>query len=87
MDLTAPAKRFQFLSRCSECPADTVIANVPFSDLGKIAGSSSLIIEALGFTMRVKPADIQSLRRFIRTVQDGIRIEKAAALPASTVNS
>jgi hypothetical protein len=70
-----------------ECPADAVIVNVPFSDLGKIAGSSSLIIGALGFTMRMKPADIQSLRRFMRTVRDGVRIEKAVALPGSTVNS
>jgi hypothetical protein len=75
LDLTAPGKRFQFISRCQDCAADTIVARMPFSDLRKIAGSSSLAIEALGFTVRMKPEDLQSLRQYVQTVQEGVKIK------------
>jgi hypothetical protein len=75
LGLTAPGKTFQFISRCEDCAADTVVTRMPFSDLCKIAGSSSLTVEALGFIIRMKPEDIQSLRQYVQTVQEGVRIK------------
>ena len=74
MDLTAPGKTFQFISRCPDCASDTVIARMPFDALHSIANSSTVGINALGFTARLKPADLQSLRKFIDVVGDGVRI-------------
>jgi hypothetical protein len=81
MDLTSPGKKFQFtyhgvcdLSSGESCQSDTVIAQISFSDLHKIAKSKSLKIEALGFTLNMKPGDIQSLWRYVETVQNGVRL-------------
>jgi hypothetical protein len=75
VDLTAPGKTFQFVGRCQDCAADMIIARMPFSDLCRIAGSSSLTIEALGFAAHMRPEDIQSLRQYVQTVQGGIRLK------------
>ena len=75
LDLTAPGRTFQFLSRCDGCFADMILASVPFSDLGRIARSRSLTIEALGFATHMKPADLQALREYMKTIQNGVRIK------------
>jgi hypothetical protein len=74
MDLTAPGKTFQFISRCPDCSADTVIARMPFDALRSISNLNTVGIDALGFTARLKPADLQSLRKFIDVVGDGVQI-------------
>jgi hypothetical protein len=74
MDLTAPGKTFHFISRCPDCQADMVIAPMPFDALRSIANSSTVGIDALGFAAHLKPADLQSLRKFIDVVGNGVRI-------------
>jgi len=74
MDLTAPGKAFQFIPRCPDCPLDTVIARMAFDALRQIAESSTVSIGALGFTARLKSADLQSLRKFIDVVGNGVLI-------------
>jgi hypothetical protein len=79
VDLTGQGKTFQFTYHglCGvdeSCSSDTVIARLPFSDLCRIAASNSLKIEAVGFTLNMKPEDIRSLRRYVQTVQNGIRL-------------
>jgi len=74
MDLTAPGRTFQFIARCPECPADTVVARMPFAALRSIANSSTMEIDALGFAAHLNAADLQSLRKFIDVVGHGVRI-------------
>jgi len=75
IDLTAAGKAFQFVSRCPECPLDMVIAHIDFDVLRQIAKSSALSIDALGFAARLKPADLESLRKFVAVVSQGLRIQ------------
>jgi hypothetical protein len=80
VDLTAPGKMFQFTYHglCGidqSCFPDTVIARMPFSDLCKIAASHSLKIEAVGFALNMKPEDIQLLKHYVQTVQNGVMIK------------
>ncbi len=74
MDLTAPGKTFQFIARCADCPLDTVIARMDFDALRQVAESDTVDIEALGFTLHLKPADRRSLRKFVDVVSNGVRI-------------
>ncbi|MBP1610238.1 MAG: hypothetical protein H6Q04_2473 [Acidobacteria bacterium] len=79
VDLTERGKTFQFTYHglCGvdeSCSPDTVIARIPFSELCKIAASNSLKIEALGFILNMRPEDIRSLRRYVQTVQNGVRL-------------
>jgi len=79
VDLTAQGKTFQFSHHriCGvdeSCSPDTVIARMPFSDLCKIAASNWLKIEAVGFSLNMKPEDNQSLRRYVQTVKNGVKL-------------
>jgi hypothetical protein len=74
MDLTAPGKTFHFIGRCLDCPADTVVARIPFDALRSIANSNTVSIDALGFAAHLKPPDLTSLRKFIDVVGNGVRI-------------
>lgn len=74
MDLTAPGNGFQFIARCPDCSLDTVIARVRLDALRQIVGSSTVSIDALGFSARLKPADLQSLRKFLDVIGNGVRI-------------
>jgi hypothetical protein len=74
MDLTAPGKEFHYFASCVDCPMDTVIAPIPFDKLRKVAQSKDVGVDALGFALRLKPGDLQSLRSFLETVSHGIQI-------------
>jgi hypothetical protein len=78
IDLTAPGKSFQFISGClnsvTPCAQDTVLVRLPFETMQRIAKSDDVKIDALGFTARLRPEDIQSLRKFIETVGNGVQI-------------
>jgi hypothetical protein len=79
VDLTEPGKTFQFSYHgiCNvdeSCSPDTVTAQMPFADLCRIAASKSVKIEAVGFNLSMKSDDIPSLRRYIQTVQNGVRL-------------
>ena len=47
-----------------------------FDALRSIAKSSTVGIDALGFAAHLKPADLQSLRKFIDVVGNGVRIRE-----------
>ena len=74
LDLTAPGRAFEFISSCQDCSLDTVIARVPFDIVRQIAASNKVLVEALGFVTRMRPANLLSLRRFVETVSDGVVI-------------
>ena len=74
MDLTAPGKAFNFISSCLDCPLDTVTAQIAFDTLRQVAESKTVGIDALGFTARLKPADLQTLRGFVEIVTHGVQI-------------
>jgi hypothetical protein len=75
LDLTAPGRTFRFFSSCLECPSDTVIAQIRFDALQRFAKSDSVDVDALGFTVRLKPTDLQTLHKFIDAVSNGVRIQ------------
>jgi hypothetical protein len=52
-----------------------VIVHIIFDALSQIAQSSTVDMDALGFTVFLKPEDLQSLRKFIEVVSNGIRIQ------------
>ena len=74
LDFTGPGRTFQFVSRCPECAADTLIVRVPFKVVRDAAASRTVVVEALGFSTRMKPADITALRRFVETVGKGVAV-------------
>jgi hypothetical protein len=74
LDLTGPAYSFQFISACEGCSLDTVIARVSFSVLRDIGASRTVVIRALGFSARIKPADLVVLRNYVDTLSQGVVI-------------
>ena len=75
VDLTAPGKTFTIRGGWFNRDLSyMVIVRMPFSYLQTIAASNSLRIEALGFILDMESEDIQSLRRYVKTVQNGVRL-------------
>lgn len=79
MDLTAKGQTFQFISSSSEnglMPgvADRLIVHITFAALRQIAQSSSVDMNALGYSVVLSPEDVQSLRKFIDVVCSGVQI-------------
>jgi hypothetical protein len=79
MDLTAKGETFQFISGSSESGlmpdvARTLIVHITFAALRQVAQSSSVDINALGYSIILRPEDLQSLRRFIDVVDSGVQI-------------
>ena len=74
IDLTGEGASFRFVANCSEGPLDTVIAPARFEVLRQIAGGIEVAVEALGFSLRLTPADRNALGLLVRTVQAGVRV-------------
>lgn len=70
IDLTAAGAAYHVVSSCSESQ-DTVIAQVPFRLLRQIAESTDVMVDALGFSLRLTTDDLAAWRLFVRTVQGG----------------
>jgi hypothetical protein len=51
-----------------------VIARIPFSVLRDIGASRTVVIRALGFSARIKPADLVVLRNYVDTLSQGVVI-------------
>lgn len=73
LELDNQVHSFQFVASCSECSLDTVVARVPFTVLGELR-SPGTVIEAMGFSMRLQPADVAALEKFIETVSQGVAV-------------
>jgi hypothetical protein len=70
-DLTAPGRSYEFTASCEKCPLDTLTTRMAFEELREIAGASGVSVEALGFQLRLAPADLAALQRLVEAVQDG----------------
>jgi len=75
LDLTDPAHSFQFVSTCSECPLDTVIARVPFGVFRDVSASRTVTINALGFAGRLDAADLEALGKYVAALREGLVIQ------------
>ena len=75
IDLTAPGSTYQFIANCSESN-DTVIAQVPFILLRQIAESGNVMVDALGFALRLTADDSAAWRLFLHTVEHGALVRQ-----------
>ena len=53
---------------------DVIIARVPFATLRRIAAAGRVEMHALGFDVRLSPADLQALQTFVSAVADGVTL-------------
>jgi hypothetical protein len=74
-DLTAPGRVSQFVASCQECPLDTLTTRLAFEELREIARSSDVTLNALGFALRLTPADLAALGTLIDAVDDDVMIK------------
>jgi hypothetical protein len=73
LDLADQAHAFQFIASCVDCSFDTVIARVPFPVLRDLT-SPGAVIYALGFSLRLQPADVVALKKYVDTLAQGVAI-------------
>jgi hypothetical protein len=76
-DLTAPGAPYGFVpsvscdSSVGNCTADTVVADMKFSDVEHLITSSYVLVNALGFQARLVPEDVAALRALVEAVREG----------------
>ena len=81
IDLSPDGKTSFFLASCGAGPDsvatfDTVGTQVPFAMLRTIAAAESVTMDAIGFSVKLKPEDSEALRAFVRTVEHGVILQK-----------
>src|SRR5262245_6229269 len=74
-DLTGPGRVSQFTASCEDCQRDTLTTRLAFDELREIAQSPEVTMNALGFEMRLTPADLKALDALIDAVNDGAVIK------------
>ena len=74
-DLAGPGRVSRFTAGCEKCPLDTLTTRVAFDELREIAHSPQVRMNALGFEMRLTPADLKTLGALIEAVRDGVTIK------------
>jgi hypothetical protein len=55
---------------------DTVATVVPFAMLQQMASAKSVTVEAIGFTVRMTPADFNALKALVAAVEHGVTVRK-----------
>ncbi|HMD37301.1 MAG TPA: hypothetical protein VKH42_20135 [Vicinamibacterales bacterium] len=55
---------------------DTVSTMVPFATLRRMASAKAVIVDAIGFTVRLTPEDFAALNALIKTVEHGVTVKK-----------
>jgi hypothetical protein len=81
-DLSPDGVLSQFVSTCSgttrdgRFTLDTVIAQVPFDLLQRMAGARAVGIDAIGFSVHLSPEDLTALRAFDDAVERGVVIKR-----------
>ncbi len=73
-DLAGPGRVSRFTAGCEKCPPDTLTTRVAFDELREIAHSPQVRMNALGFEMRLTPADLKALGALIDAVSEGVTI-------------
>jgi hypothetical protein len=75
IDLTSgPAAVYTFVASCDKCSADTLMADVPFSALTHMRGSSVILVNAMGFEGRLVQEDVAAIGRLIDAVANGVSV-------------
>jgi hypothetical protein len=74
-DLTAPGRVSQFTASCEKCSLDTLTTRLAFDELRELARSPQVMMNALGFEMRLTPADLKTIGALIDAVADGVTIK------------
>jgi hypothetical protein len=80
-DLTAPGAPYGFVSsmpchnadgNTAGCTADTIVSDMKFSDVEHLVATSSyVLVDALGFQVRLVPEDVAAIRALVEAVRDG----------------
>ena len=73
-DLTGPGRVSRFTASCEDCQLDTLTTRLAFDELREIAQSPQVTMNAMGFEMRLTPADLRALGALIDAVSDGAAI-------------
>jgi hypothetical protein len=74
IDLTGPGLAFQFQQGCENCAANMLVTDMKWEQLQTITDSPLVEVEALGFRLRLAPADITALRKLVTTVSEGVTV-------------
>jgi hypothetical protein len=74
LDLTGPGSVYAFTANCDNCAADTLVTDVPVSVVEQMSASSVILVEALGFSVRLVPDDVAAIRRLVDAVRDGAKV-------------
>ena len=74
LNLTGPGSVFAFTANCDNCAADTLVTDVPFSVVEQMSASSVILVEALGFSVRLVPEDVAAIRKLVDAVRDGVKV-------------
>jgi hypothetical protein len=83
-NLTAPGAPYAFVSSMpchnaeggvAGCTADTVVADMKFSDVEHLVASSFVLVDALGFQARLVPEDVAAIRALVEAVRDGATVK------------
>ena len=74
-DLTGPGRVSQFTASCEDCQRDTLTTRLAFDELREIVQSPQVTMNALGFELRLTPADLKALDALIDAVNGGAAIK------------
>ncbi len=76
LDLTTETSSYRFVAgpqpAWGDAPADTIVTDLRFASLQQIAQAREVTVDALGFSVRLAPADLTAFRLFIHTLEDGV---------------
>ncbi|HYM22945.1 MAG TPA: hypothetical protein VEU08_07045 [Vicinamibacterales bacterium] len=81
-DLSPDGQRSHFLPTCTGVPRDgrftldTVVAQVPFDLVRRLASAKDVRIDAIGFSLRFTPEDYAALQSFVRAIDSGVVLKK-----------
>jgi hypothetical protein len=74
IDVTGLGHAYQFFPSCRGCAYDTIVAPLSLATFRNMARSDDAVVEALGFTVRLRSSDAASLRHFIESIESGVVI-------------
>jgi len=83
IDLSPDGKTSFFMPACGALNSpdlsvtwDMVSTVVPFAMLRQLASAQSVTVDAIGFTVRLTPADFEALKTLVRTVEHGVTVKR-----------
>ena len=82
VDLSPDGQRSHFLPTCTGVPRDgqftldTVLAQVPFDLVRRLASAKDVRMDAIGFSLRFTADDFSQLQSFVRAIESGVVLKK-----------